>query len=715
MEKKSRRSRPELWGGIECTINRIGNKYRDQLAYAHHFERPSDLSKIAELGISKMRYPVLWESHQFKSRDEKINWERITEKLQHIVELGIEPIAGLVHHGSGPEFTSLSDKKFGEKLSEYAYKVAQQFPHIKYYTPVNEPLTTARFSGLYGFWYPHYKDPRHFCNMFVNQLKAIVLSMKEIRKVVPGAMLVQTEDLTKIQCSRGLKYQATFENHRRWLTYDFLCGAFTPTHPLWNYFISMGISKKELSFFLDNPCVPDIAGFNYYVTSERFLDKNIKNWPGLNHDGNGVDRYVDVEAVRAVKPFGLEYLLKEAWNRYKIPLALTEVHLNCTREEQLRWFKEAWDIAQKVNNEGIPVYGVTAWSLLGAFDWNSLLTLENHRYEPGVFDITNNELRPTAISSLLQSFSHKNKYDHPLLSQQGWWHYSYKNQKRDNDQHGPNPLIIVGGNGTLGNAFKKICERRSIPYIAVSRPEYDITKINSFRNLFEKYKPWAVINATGYVKVDEAEIERDICYSLNVSAAVSLASLCNQMGIQLMSFSSDLVFNGDKELPYFENDKVAPLNFYGFTKAEAEEKIRGHFPHALVIRSSSFFGPWDKYNFAYKLIDQLQNKNSFKTANNISVSPTYIPHLVDASLDLLIDKETGIWHITNDGNTSWSGFAEQLAERGGFSKKYIIDCPQHEMNWKAMRPSFSALQSQKGIKLPTLQNAIECFFEEKIN
>src|SRR6185437_11934444 len=227
MERQFRHFKPELWGGIECTINRIGNKYRDQLAYAGHFQRPADLFKIAGLGIKKIRYPILWEAHQFKARDYKIHWEPISKKLQQINELGIEPIAGLVHHGSGPEFTNLSDKKFGEKLAEYAYKVAEQFPFIKYYTPVNEPLTTARFSGLYGFWYPHLKEPRHFCNMFVNQLKGIVLSMKEIRKLVPGAKLIQTEDLTKIQSSRSLQYQAVFENHRLWLTYDFLCGAFT--------------------------------------------------------------------------------------------------------------------------------------------------------------------------------------------------------------------------------------------------------------------------------------------------------------------------------------------------------------------------------------------------------------------------------------------------------------------------------------------------------
>src|SRR6185437_11597108 len=161
-------------------------------------------------------------------------------------------------------------------------------------------------------------------------------------------------------------------------------------------------------------------------TSEWFLDEDIGRWPGLSHEGNGMNTYVDVEAVRAAKPYGLEYLLKEAWDR-----------------------------AQKINSKGIPVCGVTAWSLLGAFDWNTLLTSESHIYEPGVFDIRCNTPRPTAMSSLIKSLAHKEKYDHPLLRQQGWWHHSFKNFKPNINNHHANPLIIIGSNGTLGNAFKK--------------------------------------------------------------------------------------------------------------------------------------------------------------------------------------------------------------------------------------------------------------------
>src|SRR5829696_5511120 len=122
--------------------------------------------------------------------------------------------------------------------------------------------------------------------MLLNQLKGVVLSMKAIRKINPKAKLVQTEDLSKTHSTALLSYQAAFENERRWLTYDLLCGRVDRQHFFWNYITSMGIDKKELEFFLKNQCPPDIIGFNYYVTSERYLDEKTENYHSSTHGGN---------------------------------------------------------------------------------------------------------------------------------------------------------------------------------------------------------------------------------------------------------------------------------------------------------------------------------------------------------------------------------------------------------------------------------------------
>ena len=312
MDKQIQYCSPEIWGGLECTINRVNNNFFDQFEYSGHYEREGDIESIASLGIKKLRYPVLWEKHQ-PEKDTLIDWTWTEKRLNEIRGHNIDVIAGLVHHGSGPSFTQLNDPYFPEHLASYARQVAEKFPWIEYYTPINEPLTTARFSGLYGLWYPHHRNAKSFMKMLLNELKGTVLAMQEIRKINPDAKLVQTEDLGKTYSTRELRYQANFENERRWLTYDILCGRFDKEHKLWKYFTKFSIPEEDFNFFLNNPCPPDIFGFNHYLTSERFLDHRTQLYPPHTHGGNHRHSYADVEAVRVEldEPTGIEVLLKE--------------------------------------------------------------------------------------------------------------------------------------------------------------------------------------------------------------------------------------------------------------------------------------------------------------------------------------------------------------------------------------------------------------------
>ena len=712
-ELKKRLTKPEIWGGIECTINRVENNYRDQLEYSGHYTRKKDIRNFAALGITALRYPVLWE-HHYSAGVSKDQWDWVRIQLETIREYNITPIAGLVHHGSGPRFTSLTEFDFAEDLSKYAGEVANQFPWLEYYTPINEPLTTARFSGLYGLWYPHHTDALSFANMLLNQLKAVVLSMKTIRKINPAAKLVQTEDLAKTHSTPFLKYQAAFENKRRWLTFDILCGKVNPNHFFWNYFISLGIKKETLCFFLENPCPPDIIGLNYYVTSERYLDERIHLYPEFSHGGNGKHSYADLAAVRFVQIAGLKNLLTEAWNRYHLPMAVTEVHLNCTREEQLRWFKEAWDVCCELKATGINIKAVTAWSLLGAFDWNSLLTRDEKRYESGVFDVRNNVLRPTALAKLITSLNTNGTFDHPLLHESGWWHATAAKSENVPGKSIAQSLLIIGKNGTLARAIQKICRQRNIPFVAIGRSELDIRNQEQIERAIHFYKPWAIINAAGYVRVDDAESEVNECFSINTAGPFLLAACCNKNGIKFMTFSSDLVFDGNKISPYLEDDHIQPLNIYGKSKAKAEALIMSSNPSALIIRTSAFFGPWDIYNFPMQVINSLKEKRPCKVAEDIIISPTYVPDLVNAALDLFIDDEEGIWHLSNEGNISWADFAYEVADRAGISKDNLVLCSNDDMQWKAKRPLYSALQSGRGVGLPKFENALQRFFDEKI-
>lgn len=721
----------ELWGGIECTVNRVGDSYHDQLEFTGHAGRIDDLQRVGALGIRRLRYPVLWE-RVAPADPLRPDWQWIDSRLAQLRALGIAPIAGLVHHGSGPAYSTLLDNDFPVQLAAYALRVAQRFPWIEAYTPINEPLTTARFCTLYGHWHPHAHSDAAFVRALLNQCRATVLAMRAVREVNPSAQLVQTDDAGKTFSTPRLAHQAQFENHRRWLAWDVLSGRVDRTHPLWSYLSGAEATSDDLEWFLDNPCPPDIVGLNYYLTSDRFLDEQVDLYPGVTPGGNGRERYADVEAVRACRTIsGHRAVLKEAWERYQKPVALTEVHLGSTREEQLRWLLEAWDSAHSARRGGVDVRAVTAWALFGLMDWDTLVTERNGHYEPGAYDIRGPEPRPTALAALLQSLVCGREPMQHVLDSPGWWrrrgrlwvvpqHDTYPQgfpPKTSSMRYAPRvprgSILITGGGGTLATAFARICASRGLSCDVLSRTELDITDAAAVAAALQQHRPWGIVNAAGYVRVDEAEADEERCQLVNAVAPQNLAASCVLSGVRLLCFSSDLVFDGRSFQPYVETDAVAPLSTYGRSKAAAERAVSAACPDALIARTSAFFGPWDEANVVYRAAAAFAAGNSWRAPNDQRVSPTYVPDLVNVSLDLLIDGASGIWHLANDGNVSWSELARKVAVALGYAESMVDECVTAALRLPAVRPAYSVLGTERGQRLPPLDDALRRFVSER--
>jgi dTDP-4-dehydrorhamnose reductase len=715
----------ELWAGIECTANRVQDNYFDQIKWSGHDARPDDLRRFAELGIRTLRFPILWERCYLNSGG--FDWTWADERLALACELGMEPIVGFVHHGSGPPSTSLLDPEFPRKLAEFAAHFAQRYPWVKLYTPINEPLTTARFSGLYGVWYPHHRNDSSFLQILLNECLAIVASMRAIRQFIPDAELIQTEDMGRVFSTPFLAYQARFENRRRWLSFDLLFGRVTQEHPLWDYMLEYGIDEDQLLEMSENPCPPAVLGINHYLTSNRFLDERFEFYPPHARGGNKKHRYADIEAVRVGGEciYGPKEVLREVWHRYRRALAVTECHVGCTRDEQLRWLHEVWQSAHELKAEGVDIRAVTVWSLLGSYDWNSLVTRADGFYESGVYDVRGGEPRPTALAKLVKGINHGDGYDHPALDTLGWWHRQDRvlypttvpanaiGQKPNlSRQDRSRQIVITGSPGTLATAFGFICERRGLKYRLLSHKDLDIADYSAVDACLKELRPWAVINAAGYVKVDEAEKNPDLCFRANVVGAQVLSQICAAMGIQFLTYSTDFVFNGQQNNPYNERDFTAPLNIYGQSKAMAEGRVTDAHADALIIRTSAFFGPWDQYNFLVQSLRRLSQGLEIGAFRDQVVSPTYVPHLVNSSLDLLMDGEAGIWHLANNGVTSWYEFACEAARLQGLDTGLIQPLVSANVVHLAKRPKFSALASERGQLLPRLDNALERFMTE---
>src|SRR5262249_42301708 len=153
----------------------------------------------------------------------------------------------------------LLDDRFPSGLAAHAAAVAKRYPWVTDWTPVNEPLTTARFSCLYGLWYPHKKHEILTWRALLNEVDAVRLAMREIRRINSEARLIQTDDLGFCHATIQMAAQATFENERRWLTWDLLFGRVLPGHALWDRLCAAGL-KDRLLAIADDPCPPDVIG-----------------------------------------------------------------------------------------------------------------------------------------------------------------------------------------------------------------------------------------------------------------------------------------------------------------------------------------------------------------------------------------------------------------------------------------------------------------------
>ncbi len=427
---------PEVWGGVECTINRVGDTFFDQYAWAGHREHlDADLERIAALGVRALRVGLQWEHFQ-----EIGSWTDSDRMLGKVRQLGIRPIAGLLHHGSGPAKTNLLDPRLPERLAEYALAVARQYPWLIDYTPVNEPHTTSRFSCLYGHWYPHHQSLRSYARALLLEIKGIVLAMRAIRTVQPGARLIHTEDGGATYATAEMEAFRAEREQRRWLGTDLLCGQVDRAHPMFGFLTRQGVEAEEILWFRENVCPPDVLGLNYYVTSDRFLDHRTELYPAQLLGGDtGIEPLVDIEAVRVRSGDlpGVKGLLLEAWERYGLPVAITEAHLGGSQEDQVRWLAEVWRDAREASRAGADVRAVTVWALLGLWNWSNLCTRDAGLYEPGVFDSPRGELRPTPLVEAVEQMARGEAVDAAALQEQGWW--------RRQDRFGYPPYEPVAG------------------------------------------------------------------------------------------------------------------------------------------------------------------------------------------------------------------------------------------------------------------------------
>ena len=258
-------------------------------------------------------------------------------------------------------------------------------------------------------------------------------------------------------------------------------------------------------------------------------------------------------------------------------------------------------------------------------------------------------------------------------------------------------ILITGSNGQLGRSFK-FCssEYQKFNFVYKDFFQLNICDENQLRDFLEKEKISFLINCAAYTNVDNAEEEIEKAKKINTSAVEILTNLSLEYKFKLIHFSTDYVFDGNSNKPYGENSKVSPKGIYGKTKAEGEKVILNSNADAWIIRTSWLFSPFGK-NFVKKILFLLQKKNKIDVISDQIGSPTYALDLARDILKILSDKisnnGSGIFHYSNDGQTTWYEFALKIKELSKLSCN-IHPIQTNEFRSSAKRPKYSVLSSQ---------------------
>ena len=410
--------RPEVWAGVECSRLRVGERTIDQLALTGHDRRLDDLDLLASLGARAIRYPVLWE-RVAPSGLARADWTWTDQRMKRLRSIGLRPIIGLLHHGQGPRGMSILHPGFVAAFAAYASAVARRYPWVSSYMPINEPLTTARFGGLYGWWPPYARSEPVFGRMILTQVLATRAAARAIAQVNGDALLIVNEDVGRVFSTAPLAQEAEYLNERRWLTWDLMAGRVTPGHPMYDLLATSPENERTLAALADEPFPPDILGIDHYVTSDRYLDHRVGLYPAERRDP-ACPEFVDVEAcrVRDVPAGSVARAVHDTWQRYGRPMALTEISMDGQPHDQVAWWNEAWAAATEAVQAGMDVRAVTAWAAFGATDWHTMMRRQENRYEPGVFDASSSPPLDRPVADAIRASASARA---TLVSDLGWW------------------------------------------------------------------------------------------------------------------------------------------------------------------------------------------------------------------------------------------------------------------------------------------------------
>jgi len=374
--------------GIECSYPTIqnGRVRRDQLAECGHYEQwPEDLALVRELGLRVLRYGLPY--HRTHLAPGRYDWEFSDLAMGEVQRLGITPILDLLHFGLPDWLGDFQNPDFPAHFADYAAAVADRYPWVRFYTPVNEIYICARASAYDGIWNEQLTTDRGFVTALKHLVAASILATHRIAHRRPNAVFVQSESAEYVHEARSEPSRdIVLRNKLRLLSLDLLYG-YAPDADVCLYAMDNGLTRAEYEWFMKGePPGYQVMGNDYYGRNEML-------------------RTPTMEMVEAEDVLGWYEITKDYYRRYGKPVMHTETnHFDAAKAPS--WLWKQWMNVLRMRADGVPVLGFTWYSLTDQVDWDTALAEQRGTVVPcGLFDLDRRP-RPVARAyrALLEEF-----------------------------------------------------------------------------------------------------------------------------------------------------------------------------------------------------------------------------------------------------------------------------------------------------------------------
>ncbi len=285
-------------------------------------------------------------------------------------------------------------------------------------------------------------------------------------------------------------------------------------------------------------------------------------------------------------------------------------------------------------------------------------------------------------------------------------------------------ILIIGSNGLLGQKVIEIFCRtysvvaaglESLPFsdFDCSYFQLDITNRKDVEKVLKKVNPDLVFNAAAYTQVDRAEIDRELCYSVNVAGVKNLTEVCSKGQIKYVHISTDYVFDGKKG-NYSETDQPNPLGYYGRSKLDGEKVVQDSGCRFIIARTAVLFGHGHniQMNFANWVLRELRADKKIRVVDDQIGNPTIVDNLAGALAEMLDKNIDGLFHVAGCEPVSRYQFASEIAAKFGFNQENILQIQSVDFPQQAPRPldvslNVSNVCSELGVKLYNIDESLQ--------